>query len=63
MFADPGPNRGLGNAPMYQTPGTVVNMAPEMIGSAGGSQAHENMQPYLAINFIIALVGIYPSRS
>ena len=31
--------------------------------STGGSQAHNNMQPYLAINFIIALQGLYPSRS
>lgn len=30
--------------------------------SAGGGQAHQNMQPYLALNFCIALVGIYPSR-
>jgi microcystin-dependent protein len=29
----------------------------------GGSQPHENMQPYLVINFIIALIGIYPSRN
>jgi microcystin-dependent protein len=29
----------------------------------GGSQAHNNMQPYLAINYIIALVGLYPSRN
>ena len=31
--------------------------------NTGGSQPHNNMQPYLAINFIIALVGLYPSRS
>jgi microcystin-dependent protein len=29
----------------------------------GGGQAHENRQPYLGLNFIIALVGLYPSRS
>jgi microcystin-dependent protein len=32
-------------------------------GEAGGSQPHNNLQPYLAMNFIIALVGMYPSRS
>ncbi|MEJ2750285.1 MAG: phage tail protein, partial [Anaerolineae bacterium] len=37
--------------------------APAMATNSGGSQAHNNMQPFLAINFIIALVGIYPSRS
>ncbi|GAA4323356.1 phage tail protein [Flaviaesturariibacter amylovorans] len=31
-------------------------------GVAGGSQPHDNMQPYLALNYIIALQGIYPSR-
>ena len=31
--------------------------------NAGGGQAHNNLQPFLAINFIIALVGLYPSRS
>ena len=31
--------------------------------SVGGSQAHENRQPYLAINFCIALQGLFPSRS
>jgi len=34
-----------------------------MILNAGGGQAHTNMQPYLAVNFIIALVGLYPSES
>jgi len=33
------------------------------IGAAGGSQPHNNLQPYLALNFIIALQGVYPSRS
>lgn len=33
------------------------------INSAGGNQEHNNMQPFLALNFIIALVGLYPSRS
>lgn len=33
------------------------------VSSVGGSQAHENMHPFQAINYIIALYGIYPSRS
>ena len=32
------------------------------LSSVGGSQDHNNMQPYLVLNFIIALVGIFPSR-
>jgi microcystin-dependent protein len=33
------------------------------VAVAGGSQPHENLQPFLCVNFIIALVGIYPPRS
>lgn len=40
----------------------IVSLAPDTIGSAGGSQPHANLQPYLCVHFIIALVGIYPSR-
>ena len=38
-------------------------MKASMIKNAGGSQGHTNMQPYLAVNHIIALVGVFPSRS
>ena len=38
-------------------------MAAEAIGTTGGSQAHENRQPLMGMNFCIALVGLYPSRS
>jgi len=40
-----------------------TTMVPSAIGNAGGSQAHENMSPYLALNFIIAVQGIFPSRN
>jgi microcystin-dependent protein len=33
------------------------------VGIAGGSQPHNNMQPYLGINYIIAIAGIFPSRN
>jgi microcystin-dependent protein len=36
---------------------------PAVLQNAGGSQPHDNMQPYLVINFIIALEGIYPPQS
>lgn len=38
-------------------------MAPTAIGPVGGSQPHENLQPYLCINFIISLFGIFPSQT
>ena len=42
--------------------GSQTAMASSMISSVGG-QAHENMQPYLAINFCIAIRGLFPSRN
>jgi microcystin-dependent protein len=37
-------------------------LAPNTIGFAGGSGPHNNMQPYLAMNFCIALTGVFPQR-
>ncbi|RMG77451.1 MAG: phage tail protein [Chloroflexi bacterium] len=47
---------------VYAPPQNTSPMAQTMVGHTGGNQAHNNMQPYLGINFIIALVGLYPSR-
>lgn len=38
-----------------------TTMAPQSIGSVGGSQPHTNFQPYLCVDFIISLFGIFPS--
>jgi microcystin-dependent protein len=45
----------------FPTPNTT--MSPAAINNAGGSQPHNNEAPYLVLNFIIALVGIFPSRN
>jgi microcystin-dependent protein len=42
---------------------TITNMAPNSIGPSGGSQPHENTQPFLCINFIISLFGVFPSQT
>ncbi len=63
--SDPGSHsfaRTLGATP-YHTAASLVNMATSALSKTGGSQPHENMQPFLTMNFIIALVGLYPSRS
>jgi microcystin-dependent protein len=39
----------------------TVGLIPTTVTTVGGNQAHENMQPYLTINFCIALQGIFPS--
>ncbi len=41
----------------------LSDMAAQTLSTAGGGQVHENVQPFLVLNFIIALVGLYPSRS
>jgi len=45
------------------TSANLVTLDERALPDTGGSQAHNNMQPYLTMNFIIALVGLYPSRS
>jgi len=40
-----------------------ANLAANALGMAGGSQPHDNLQPYLCISFIISLFGIFPSQS
>lgn len=61
----PGPGvRLAGNEPgnLYGPPGNTTAMDADVIGSTGGSQAHENRQPFLGLNFCMSLGGWYPSR-
>lgn len=54
----------LGAANNAYTPaGNLTPLHPSSIGNAGGSQPHENTQPYLTLNFCIALQGVFPSRN
>lgn len=49
---------------MYSTTLTPTSqLASQALGNAGGSQPHENRQPFLTLNICIALQGIYPSRN
>jgi microcystin-dependent protein len=41
----------------------IVNMNPAVVSLYGGSQPHDNMQPFLAVHFIISLFGIFPSQT
>ena len=65
---NPGPQNSLARstpANIYKTPtgASTVLLAPGTIGVAGGSQPHNNMMPYVTLNFCIALQGIYPPRT
>jgi len=46
---------------IYSDPASLVAMAPQAVSNVGGSQPHNNMMPYLVLNFCIALQGIFPS--
>jgi len=61
---------GPGNAFMtqratqaYHAPTNTVPLNPQSLQSIGGSQPHENMQPYTTVNFCIALQGVFPSQN
>lgn len=53
--------RGSNVTPYVPTPNATLS--PSTLSTQGGNQPHNNMQPYLTMNFIIALQGIYPPRS
>ncbi|MDQ2784525.1 MAG: tail fiber protein [Chloroflexota bacterium] len=66
---DPTPvNEALGRsvgASLYQnvTNQNIVQLTPNALPPAGGDQPHNNLQPYLTLNFCIALQGVYPPRT
>ncbi|MEX0781291.1 MAG: tail fiber protein [Dehalococcoidia bacterium] len=47
----------------YRPPDALAAMDPATVSNVGGSQPHENRQPFLTLNFCIALQGIFPSRN
>ena len=62
----PSPGTGVtlatsAGAAAYQVPAGVVAMSDSSLAPVGGSQAHNNMQPYTTVGFCIALQGIFPS--
>jgi len=48
---------------IYRQDAVDSQMAPQSIRSTGGSQPHTNFQPYLCVDFIISLFGIFPSQT
>ena len=52
-----------GNIDLYRESAANTPMAPQAISPVGGSQPHTNFQPYLCIDFIISLFGIFPSQT
>jgi microcystin-dependent protein len=47
----------------YAAPNNLVALRPDTVSNVGGSQPHENRQPYTVVNYCIALQGIFPSQN
>ncbi len=52
-----------GQSAAYTAPANQNTVMPAPTGPAGGGQPHDNMAPFLTVNFVIALYGIYPSQN
>lgn len=64
--SDPNPANNVPASPLnltYRPQAGLVPMDPGSLASVGGSQAHLNSQPFLALTFVIALQGIFPSQT
>lgn len=48
---------------LYGPPNNLTPMAAQAVSNVGGNQAHNNMMPYLVLNYCIALQGIFPSQN
>lgn len=53
---------GGGRTQIYNDAAGTTTLAANAVSTSGGNQPHDNMQPYIAMNWIIAIEGIYPSR-
>jgi microcystin-dependent protein len=64
---NPGPTVAMAatptGEPIYGSSTGPVNLSPRAVTAAGSDQPHENVQPSLAISYIIALTGVFPSRN
>ncbi|CAM2066830.1 Phage tail protein [Sulfidibacter corallicola] len=61
-FQAPANGRTIARRAIFHNATNLVNMASTITTNTGGSQPHNNLQPFLTMNFIIALQGLYPSR-
>jgi len=52
-----------GLLPYQPAGGATTTLSPKMLQNSGGSQPHDNLQPFLCVSFIISLFGIFPSQT
>jgi microcystin-dependent protein len=60
---DPGGHVLAGANNLYGPADDLTTLLPATISNVGGSQPHENRSPYLGMNWIVALTGVFPSRN
>ncbi|MGY2894898.1 phage tail protein [Deinococcus sp. UYEF24] len=53
----------VGSGEVYISDTPTASLSAASVGLSGGSQPHENLMPFLGVNYIISLFGIYPSQS
>lgn len=63
VIAVPAAPAGVVNPLLFGTDPPQVPLSPASISPAGGSQPHDNLQPFLCINYIISLFGVFPSQT
>jgi len=63
LNVDAGNVLGVSQTPIYSGAQSLTALNPQSVTNVGGSQAHLNMQPFLTLNFCIALQGIFPSQT
>lgn len=54
---------GRATAPVYGPPTNLTTLGADAVGPTGSGLSHPNMQPYLTLNYIIAIQGLFPSRN
>ena len=59
----PSPSLNLANSQIYSSAAPAATLHPSAVSVVGGGQPHNNLMPYLTLNFSIALQGIYPPRT
>ena len=59
----PAGGRGGGGAKIYGPVANLVALSPESMDPSDGGQSHSNQQPFQVLHYIIALVGVFPSRN
>ena len=53
----------VGNLYVSTPTGPTAALSPNAVATVGGSQPHENLQPYLCVSYIISLFGIFPTQN